>query len=106
MADAALQSPSEPVARSAGSCDSLPSVPVIARAEWTEPDRELLVVGKLSWEQFDGALPGSESVAGGLVVVDAHLYGALAGALLGIVLIAINHRQNAPPNDQQAQKTS
>jgi len=66
----------------------------------------LLVVGKLSWEQFDGALPGSESVAGGLVVVDAHLYGALAGALLGIVLIAINHRQNAPPNDQQAQKTS
>lgn len=66
----------------------------------------LLVVGKLSWEQFDGALPGSESVAGGLVVVDAHLYGALAGALLGIVLIAINHRQNALRNDQQAQKTS
>lgn len=43
----------------------------------------VLVVGKLVWEQFAGALPGSESVAGGLVVVDAHLYGALAGAVMG-----------------------
>lgn len=47
----------------------------------------LLVTGKLLWEQIGGALPGSESVAGGLVVVDAHLYGAIAGAVLGILLI-------------------
>ncbi len=48
----------------------------------------LLVTGKLVWEQIGGALPGSESVAGGLVVVDAHLYGAIAGAVLGILMIA------------------
>lgn len=48
----------------------------------------LLVIGKLVWEQFAGALPGSESVAGGLVVVDSHLYGALAGTILGALMLA------------------
>ncbi len=41
----------------------------------------LLVVGKLVYEQFVGPLPGSESVSGGAVVVDAHLYGAVGGAV-------------------------
>ena len=41
----------------------------------------VLIVGKLIWEKAMGALPGSESVAGGHVIVDAHLYGAIAGAL-------------------------
>ncbi len=36
---------------------------------------------KLGYEQFAGPLPGSEAAAGGAVVVDAHLYGALAGAI-------------------------
>lgn len=55
----------------------------------------VLVVGKLAWEQAEGALPGSESVAGGLVVVDAHLYGAIAGAVLGalMLLLAAVHRR-------------
>lgn len=44
----------------------------------------ILIFGKLVWEQLGGALPGSESVAGGRVVVDAHLYGAIAGALFGL----------------------
>ncbi|MFK7995196.1 MAG: rhombosortase [Granulosicoccus sp.] len=47
----------------------------------------LLVVGKLLWEQFAGALPGSESVAGGQVLVDAHLYGAIGGAVLAPLLL-------------------
>lgn len=51
-----------------------------------------LVVGKLAWEQFDGALPGSESVAGGSVVVDAHLYGAVAGAVFGLLMLCLSHR--------------
>lgn len=55
----------------------------------------VLVVGKLVWEQIGGALPGSESVAGGLVVVDAHLYGAVAGAVLGILLLVLDARRNA-----------
>ena len=50
------------------------------------PDRETLVLaalvlGKLIWEQWSGPLPGSESTAGGPVVVDAHLYGAMGGVL-------------------------
>lgn len=45
-----------------------------------------LVVLKLIYEQFSGPLPGSESMSGGSVVVNAHLYGALSGALAALVL--------------------
>ena len=41
----------------------------------------LLLVAKIGYEQFNGAVPGSEATSGGPVVVDAHLYGALGGAL-------------------------
>jgi len=40
-----------------------------------------LVVSKLVYEQIVGPLPGSESVSGGTVVVNAHLYGAIGGAI-------------------------
>ena len=46
-----------------------------------------LIVSKLAWEQFSGALPGSESVAGGAVIVDAHMYGAVGGAVLGLAML-------------------
>ncbi len=49
----------------------------------------ILVCGKLAWEQFAGPLPGSESVAGGSVVVNAHLYGAVAGLIAGLALLAL-----------------
>ena len=52
-----------------------------------------LVTGKLAWEQVGGALPGSESVAGGLVVVDAHLYGAVGGVALGAIMLMRAYRQ-------------
>ena len=45
------------------------------------------VVFKLGWEQLAGPLPGSEASAGGTVIVDAHLYGALGG-LLALLLPA------------------
>lgn len=45
----------------------------------------LLLVAKLLWEQLSGALPGSSSMAGGHVVVDAHLYGAIAGLLFALL---------------------
>lgn len=45
-----------------------------------------VVVAKLAWEQFIGPLPGSESIAGGPVLVNAHLYGAAGGALAAAVL--------------------
>jgi len=42
----------------------------------------LIIVAKLAWEQVIGPLPGSETTAGGTVIVDAHLYGAVAGYLI------------------------
>lgn len=40
-----------------------------------------IVAAKLAWEQLAGPLPGSESVSGGNVIVNAHLYGAVGGAV-------------------------
>lgn len=40
----------------------------------------LLIIGKLIWEQLNGAMPGSESLTGGRIAINAHLYGAMAGA--------------------------
>jgi rhomboid family GlyGly-CTERM serine protease len=45
----------------------------------------VVVLAKVGYEQFAGPLPGSEQTAGGNVLVDAHLYGALAG--LGIAAV-------------------
>lgn len=42
----------------------------------------VLIIAKLFYEQTWGPMPGSESTAGGKVVVDAHLYGAICGVLL------------------------
>lgn len=46
----------------------------------------ILVIVKLAWEQLAGPLPGSESVSGGTVVVNAHLYGGIGGAVAATVL--------------------
>jgi rhomboid family GlyGly-CTERM serine protease len=42
-----------------------------------------VLLAKLIYEQSFGALPFSSVSSGGMVIVDAHLYGALAGALIG-----------------------
>jgi len=44
------------------------------------------LVVKLGYEQLVGPLPGSEGTTGGSVVVAAHLYGAIGGALSGAFL--------------------
>ena len=54
----------------------------------------VVVTGKLAWEQFAGPLPGSEASSGGAVIVDAHLYGVIGGALIGALLIRV--RGSAP----------
>jgi rhomboid family GlyGly-CTERM serine protease len=51
---------------------------------------EALVIGaavllKILFEQWIGPLPGSESSVGGDVVVNVHLYGTLAGAVIAAV---------------------
>lgn len=50
-----------------------------------------LVIAKLTWEQLSGPLPGSESTAGGSVLVDSHLYGAIGGAIIGAALLGFIH---------------
>ena len=47
---------------------------------------------KLAWEQWNGAMPGTASLAGGEVIVDAHLFGAIAG------LAAIFLKPRSPVN--------
>lgn len=44
------------------------------------------LVAKLAYEQMAGPLPGSQGAAGGLVVVNAHLYGFIAGGLAGLLI--------------------
>ena len=46
----------------------------------------VLVVAKLFYEQVAGALPGSGTASGGPVIVDAHLYGAVSGAIAGAIM--------------------
>lgn len=53
----------------------------------------LLLAAKLGWEQVGGAVPGSASVAGGPVVVDAHLYGTVAGILAVLPLLIRERRR-------------
>lgn len=53
------------------------------------------LLGKLVYEQLFGALPGSEASSGGNVVVAAHLYGTLGGALAGL-LFALRKSSAAP----------
>lgn len=38
-----------------------------------------VLIAKLAWEFFNGALPGSEEMAGGRVLTEAHLLGAVGG---------------------------
>ena len=56
----------------------------LARGESLALAAVLLV--KLAYEQVAGPLPGSEPSTGGAVVVVAHLYGAIAGAVAAAVL--------------------
>jgi rhomboid family GlyGly-CTERM serine protease len=40
-----------------------------------------VIAGKLAWEQVIGPMPGTAAAAGGRVVVEAHLFGALGGLI-------------------------
>ena len=42
----------------------------------------VVLIAKLVWEFFNGALPGSEDMTGGRVLTEAHLLGAIGGVLV------------------------
>jgi rhomboid family GlyGly-CTERM serine protease len=44
-----------------------------------------VLLAKLTWEFFNGALPGSEEMAGGRVLTEAHLLGAIGGVLVWLL---------------------
>ncbi len=83
---------------SSGALHGVLAAGTLAHLRRREPDGwilAVLLVGKLSYEQWVGPLPflrGAEAVAGALslggaeVVVDAHLYGALGGLLAALAL--------------------
>lgn len=56
-----------------------------------------VIVAKILYEQIQGPMPGVARTVGGPVVVDAHLYGALSGALW-IVALRITQRLASRPS--------
>jgi len=55
----------------------------------------LMLAAKIIWEQSRGALPSTATLAGGPVVVDAHLFGAIGGLIWGIFVLLHRRRQQA-----------
>lgn len=45
------------------------------------------IAGKLGWEQWSGAMPGTAALTGGSVITAAHLYGAAGGLLSGVIVL-------------------
>ena len=41
-----------------------------------------VLIAKLAWEFFNGAMPGSEEMTGGKVLTESHLFGAIAGVMV------------------------
>jgi rhomboid family GlyGly-CTERM serine protease len=50
---------------------------------WLAGSLSLILIGKLAWEQWHGALPLSGEMP---VIVNAHLYGAIGGLIAGLML--------------------
>jgi rhomboid family GlyGly-CTERM serine protease len=46
------------------------------------------LAAKLGWEQFHGASAASQALVGAAVIVDAHVYGALGGAVAAALCMA------------------
>lgn len=59
----------------------------------------LVLAAKIAYEQLMGPLPGSEVAAGGAVVINAHLYGAIGGLLSGLILYIMP--AHSPPSYEE-----
>lgn len=51
------------------------------------------VIAKLVWEQASGPSASTETLVGGNVIVDSHLYGAISGTALGVLFWARDRRR-------------
>ena len=68
---------------------------VLTRRRWEGRILLALLVVKLGWEQRFGALPSTAEIAGGPVIVDAHLYGAIGGLITALMLLMHQRRHQA-----------
>ena len=69
----------------------------LKRYPWNASLLLIVVVIKLGWEQIYGAVPGSEAAAGGAVIVNSHLYGAIGGVIIAIPLLLRKLKDGSPP---------
>jgi len=58
-------------------------------------------VGKIFWEQLNGPVRSSEVLSGGNVIVNAHLYGMIAGAIAATVLALISYPRRLDRSPKQ-----
>ena len=57
----------------------------IRRGDRREAILLIAIIGKLLWEQIYGPLPGTSDMAGGPVIVESHLFGAIGGAIAALI---------------------
>ena len=75
---------------------------LMAKHDWLGWVLAVFLVLKLTYEQLWGPLPWSVATTGGPVVVDAHLWGALCGAVLGaLALLWLRWRALRNTSDRQ-----
>lgn len=67
-------------------------VPALRRRDPAAMILAALLAGKLAWEALAGPLPGAEQTAGGPVLVEAHRYGALGGAVAALGALGWSRR--------------
>ncbi len=65
-------------------------VDFVVHRSWFSIFLMLAVIAKLIWEGMMGPLPGSESSAGGPVVVQAHFYGFVGGLITAACMFIFN----------------
>lgn len=57
----------------------------IRRGDHREAILLIALIAKLLWEQIYGPMPGTSDMAGGPVIVESHLFGAIGGAIAALL---------------------
>lgn len=65
---------------------------LMRQRDWIGWILAVFLVFKLGYEQLLGPLPWSAAATGGPVAVDSHLYGAVTGVMLGLILLIFQRR--------------
>ena len=63
-----------------------------------------VIIAKLLWEQIYGPMPGTADMAGGPVIVESHLFGAIGGAIAALIFKP--HKQSENKFDSSAKSSN